>query len=245
MRLRTRPPSNQSGTRSGVASRVICPRTLLWSKHSMSGLYLIGSSRQPPPRAVVWSLPPYDLDAQPQRPGELCDELRLDDPHLAARVEDLGARAGVPALLWATVAVEASRCVTTAGELLDTPAETLIAWLDEAASHPTPSLETLPVCRLLDYAAALMRATPRRPRARIGPLLLGPSQTMLTAWTLASIQAGLRLDEWALNQLARAPACALSWEASAALSGRTLSEWVVAQAARRLRSASTLAQAIG
>jgi hypothetical protein len=49
------------------------------------------------------------LERQPQRPGELCREIRLDVGVHKAVVTAAAAAAGVPVSLWATVAVESQR----------------------------------------------------------------------------------------------------------------------------------------
>jgi len=212
----------------------------------MRGLYLVGSYPGPPPARDSWSLPSYDLTAQPQRPGELCCELRLAERELAAEAEKHAAATGVPTALWATVAVEATRCLTPAAGVLGVPRSTLNGWLDDAAAATDAAKPgRTPGCRLLDYAQALQSARPRPAGARIGPLLLRPSETTLAAWWLAATEASLTLEAWCAACLRTAAPGAMSWEAAAALGGQTIGEWLLAQALRRLRAARTLAHTAG
>jgi predicted HicB family RNase H-like nuclease len=215
----------------------------------MSRLYLVGSGRERgglrPPR---WTPAPFDLERQPQRPGELCREIRLDVGVHEAVVAAAAAAAGVPVSLWATVAVESQRCVGLTSALFSVPDAVVIAALDDAAAeaqaHPGEK-DAVSASRLSDYGRALAQAGAHLPERTLGGMLLRPSLRILTAWSLASEEAGVALEAWASGLLEHPVGQAARWEASAALVGQTLAEWTLIQAARRLRCASTFAQIAG
>jgi hypothetical protein len=128
------------------------------------------------------------------------------DAQLAAGVERKAAHAGVPGPLWATVAVEARRCASATGGLLEVPTVSIAGWLDETATVQCVAGDPSAMpSRPGDYAWALLQRAPRRARTRIGPLLLRASETMLTAWMLASAQTGLAPEQWAAEQLRDPP----------------------------------------
>jgi hypothetical protein len=215
----------------------------------MSGLYLVGSGRERGGlRPRRWTPAPFDLERQPQRPGELCREIRLDIGGHEAIVAAAAAAAGVPVSLWATVAVESQRCVELTSALFSVPDAVLITALDDAVAegqaHPGEQDAVAP-SRLCEYGQALAQAGARTPERALGGVLLRPSLRLLTAWSLASEEAGMALEAWASELLDHPVGEAARWEASAALSGQTLAEWTLVQAARRLRCASTFAQITG
>jgi hypothetical protein len=206
-------------------------------------LYLVGSRRGRGPAAPTrWEAPPYDLDQQPQRPGELCAEIRIANGSAAADVHRRAADVGLPSTLWATLAVESHRTVELTGTLLGLSAPGVRAVLDEqihTGEEPTGT-------RLGDYARALTHAHQRKASFGFGAVLLRPSTTQITAWTLAAAADGVSLEAWVLARLQSTPSNSLQrWEASAAIAGQTLCEWALVQTARRLRPASTLAHAAG
>jgi len=216
----------------------------------MAGLYLVGSAngrRAEVRRGPV--TPPFDLARQPQRPGELCREVRLPAGADQRVTEVRAAAAGVPASLWATLAVESERCVQRSAALFALPDTLVVAALEDAAAEEEPEtvarLADGTPSRLCDYARALLNARSREAAAVVGGVVLRPSLTMLTAWSLASRQAGLKLEAWASSHLSETALEPVRWEGSAALSGQTLAEWTVLQAARRLRSARTRAHSAG
>jgi hypothetical protein len=188
------------------------------------------------------------LERQPQRPGELCREIRLDVGVHEAVVAVAAAAAGVPVSLWATVAVESQRCVGLTSALFSVPDAVVIAALDDAAAkaqaHPGEQ-DAVSASRLCEYGRALARAGAHLPERTLGGVLLRPSLRILTAWSLASEEAGVALEAWASGLLEHPGGEAVRWEASAALVGQTLAEWTLVQAARRLRCASTFAQIAG
>jgi hypothetical protein len=184
--------------------------------------------------------PPYDLARQQQRPGELGREVVLDIGRDSCReIERRAAAAGVPATLWATLAVEATRSAalveTTFGF---TAVETLSAAAAEAAAAGRRS-------RLSDYADALRAATPRDPVAVIAAIAVRPGLASATAWEAEAAAAEVALDVWLVLAIDRAPARFVAWEAAAADEGRSLPEWALVHAARRCRSARTPAQIAG
>jgi hypothetical protein len=210
-----------------------------------AGLYLVGSTRgQRYASATRCKLPPYDLDRQPQRPGELCSELCIDAIQLAAQIHARAARAGLPSSLWSTLAAESRRCVEVATGLLGLSPAEVRGLLDTFTGREQP-LSQPAVSRLGDYAHALLAAQPRTTTPSVGPLLLRPSATQLTAWSLAAARNSVDLDAWILQRLQDTPGNMVGWEAAAALAGQTLLEWTLAQTARRLRPASTPAHSAG
>jgi hypothetical protein len=121
------------------------------------------------------------------------------------------------------------------------------ATLDAAAEEQTYPGEpdAASRSRLSDYGQALVQAGAHSPTHTLGRVLLRPSLRMLTAWSLASGEAGVALKAWASGLLEDPVGEPVRWEASAALTGQTLAEWTLVQTARRLRSARTLAQIAG
>lgn len=188
----------------------------------------------------------FDLERQPQRPGELCREVRLDidqRPIAAA-----AAAAGVPVSLWATVSVETRRCLELTAAVFGVSATAVCAALEDACTEARTGPrepETASASRLGDYGEALLRAVPHQTQRAVGGVLLRPPLRMLAAWSLAAEDAGVELEAWATGMLEAPVGEAARWEACAALAGQTLAEWTLVQTARRLRSASTLAQTAG
>jgi hypothetical protein len=185
---------------------------------------------------------PYDLSLQPQRPGELGCELVLplarDD---AAEIELRASTSGLPAPLWSTLAVEATRSITLVEAALGIPAGVVPEGLSAAAAE-AGRVERR--SRLSDYARALRAAAPRHPAtAALGGIALRPGLPTATAWKAEA--AGMALEAWILKAVAAAPDGFVAWEAAAADEGRSLPEWALVQAARRRRSASTPAQIAG
>ena len=188
----------------------------------------------------VWTPRPFDLFVQPQRPGELCQDLRLVAPaSVLTAVTDDAAAAGVPPGLWLTVAIEATRAVELAAEVLQVSRDLVVDQLNAASVHADG---VAPVrTRLTDYAFALRSTKPSPPIRALGTLLARPSITALTAWSRSAEKAGVSLQEWALAAVQAAPRQALDWEVCSAEAGQTLAEWTLVQAARRRRSASSAA----
>jgi len=171
------------------------------------------------------------LDERSRRPGLAHEELTLElDRELAARVTAQAASDGVPAPLWAVIAIESERArlATVTGH----PQEELSRRLDWIARrHREPPRET----RLAAYAAALRRASdPTDLGALRPPLALLVPYHSLVAWEIAAEDAGAPLEEWARNQLGVAGRGRSLWEAAAAEAGQMLAEWVAVHAARAM-----------
>jgi hypothetical protein len=215
----------------------------------MNRLYLVGSGRERGGlRPRRWTPAPFDLERQPQRPGELCREVRLDIGDHEAVVATAAAAAGVPVSLWATVAVESQRCVELMSVLFAAPDAVLITALNDAAAEAQAhrgKQDAVAPSRLCEYGQALAQANAYLPERTLGGVLLRPSLRVLTAWSLASTEAGVALEAWASELLKDTVGEVVRWEASAALVGQTLAEWTLVQAARRLRCASAFAQIAG
>jgi hypothetical protein len=146
--------------------------------------------------------------------------------------------------LWATVAVESRRCVDLASRTFAASSAAVTAWLQDAAAiAEEPGMAS--VSRLCQYGRALLQASPAARERSVGGVLLRPPLRMLTAWSLAAEEDGVELEAWTTGMLEAPVGEPVRWEASAALAGQTLAEWALVQAARRLRSASTLAQTAG
>jgi hypothetical protein len=193
------------------------------------------------PRTARWIPPPFDLFAQPQRPGELCEEVPLGvAASVRFAVDERAAAAGIPCVLWTSLAIEARRAATATAQTLGLSYDSVVDQLNAAAEDPGDRRGVR--TRLTDYALALRSAQPRPPTQAIGPLLARPSVTVITAWSDSARREGLALEDWALATLVDAPGDALLWEAGAAEAGQTLLEWALIQAARRRRAASSAAQ---
>lgn len=215
-------------------------------KRDYPRLILVGSSTRikAAPAATGWTPRPYDLCLQPQRPGELCEELVLEaGTEATAKAEADAAQAGVPIVLWNTVAVEAARAATAVAEVTAMTRDDATARLDLAAADAvTVVLADARVrTRLTDYAVALLRAAPRLPTPLLGALAARPSLRVFTAWSRAATAAGEDVNLWALRLLEASPRGATVWEAAAAASGESMLEWALDQAARCRRSSSTAA----
>jgi predicted HicB family RNase H-like nuclease len=196
-----------------------------------------GPSAQNPPDSRAGEARPVNLARQPQRPGELCEELRIDMGRVAAAaLENCAAAAGLPNPLWTTLAIEARRCLALAAMEFGIDARLL----DDAASERRGGWG-----RLADYANALRAATPRAATPVHGTIVARPSVLMDSAWRRCAAAAEISLEQWAIRQLrAPAPAGLVEWEAAAAEGGHSLSEWTLVQAARASRSESTSAHSL-
>jgi hypothetical protein len=214
----------------------------------MNHLYLVESPQSPRRKGQTarrWSAAPYDLARQPQRPGELCSEIRLTTPAPDPTMAQRARASGLPIVLWATLAVECQRVLELVIRSFELPPALALQTLDAASAKPPLTIKDRSSgsgSRLSDYARALLNARPLSASVELGPVMLRVSTTMITAWMLACEQAGESLEDWASEQLTRPPRELVRWESSAAAGGQTLAEWALLQAARRLRCASTLAQ---
>lgn len=165
------------------------------------------------------------------------------DPDDAEMIEGRAASSGLPATLWATKAIEATRSVNLVEAALSLSSADIHELLSAAAADKP---WTQRWSRLNDYAHALRVATPR-PAASIGlrRIALNPGLASATAWNSEAHAAGISFETWLRNAIATAPSGFVPWEAAAADAGRCLAEWALVQAARRRRSASTPAQTAG
>jgi hypothetical protein len=160
----------------------------------------------------------------------------------AADIERRAAIAGLPATLWSTLAVEATRSIILAAAVLGLRATVVYDTLSTAAAEASQAARR---SRLSDYARALRAATPREPATTVGGIALRPGLASMTAWQTEAAAAGVVLKAWVLHAIAVAPDGFVDWEAAAADEGRSLPEWALVQAMRRRRSASTSAQIAG
>jgi hypothetical protein len=160
----------------------------------------------------------------------------------AAEIECRAAIAGLPAMLWSTLAVEATRSITLAVAVLGVRATVVYDTLSAAVAEASHAARR---SRLSDYARALRAATPRDPAATVGGIAARPGLASMTAWQTEAEAAGVVLEAWVLQAIAAAPDGFVAWEAAAADEGRSLPEWALVQAMRRRRSASTPAQIAG
>ncbi len=160
----------------------------------------------------------------------------------AAEIERRAAVAGLPAVLWATLAVEATRSTTLVVSVFSLPDVVVGEVLSTAAAE---ALAAKRQSRLSEYANALRAAVPRPQAGVAGGFALRPGLVSATAWEAEAERTGLTPNAWALRAIAESPEGFVAWEAAAADEGRSLPEWALVQAARRRRSASTPAQITG
>jgi hypothetical protein len=161
----------------------------------------------------------------------------------AETFESRAASAGLPASLWATTAIEATRSI----KLVETSLSLPITEIHELLSIAATSRQGMQRrSRLNDYAHALRLAAPRPPAATgLRGIALNPGLASATAWKSEADAVGVSLEAWLKSAIVAAPDGFVAWEAAAADEGRSLSEWALVQAARRRRSASTPAQTAG
>jgi hypothetical protein len=208
----------------------------------MPRLYLIQPTQPRRGTPPSWAPRPYNLQRQPQRPGELSAEIRIASAPSNTDVATAAARAGLPESLWATLAVESRRVVAYVAETFEANTGAVTTLLDNASNRHAPAGDATSRSRLAAYAAALSAAQSNDATSAIGPILLRPSATMLSAWNIAADRDRVNVDSWAQQHLEHHSGTFIAWETAAAFSGQTLAEWALAHAARRLRSRSTAPQ---
>jgi hypothetical protein len=183
----------------------------------------------------VYRARPFDLDAQPLRPGVAHDELVIVlDERLAEAVERAAAADGLPTSFWASIVIESERALTTVSDDLGFDNDTLAKGLDAAACRPRFASPAYRGRRLVRYALALRHRAPRRATLPKLRLSLAVAQHTLIAWELTAQTESRLVADWARDRVAATPGRRALWEAAAAESGQTLAEWVGVQAARRV-----------
>ncbi len=156
--------------------------------------------------------------------------VRLDDG-TARHVERMAAGAGVPAELWASVAIEAARAVGSVARALGMSCATVARLIDEVELPTMGSDQS----EIGFYALDLAARQPRPARAARRDLTLAVPTHMLLSWRLAAKAADETTELWALRQLSSRPPTRIHWEASAAGAGLSLGEFVTVQAASARR----------
>jgi hypothetical protein len=187
----------------------------------------------------------HDLDAQPQRPGELTVTVVVALERAARRSVAWGAASErLPADLWLTIAIEAQRCLSLASELIGVPAEQLADELDRTAAQSKETGDGHPaLARLRAYAEALREGRGADAETVVpASLPLNPGVHVAAAWAAQAGRMGATVEQWASDASNSLPPGRAAWEAASAAEGQPLAEWTLAQAARRWRSASTSAQ---
>jgi uncharacterized protein (DUF1778 family) len=189
-------------------------------------------------------LPRHDVDAQPQRPGELCELMYVDlGTSERDRVEVSAAKVGVPSQLWLTVAIEAARSLLQIAATVEVQPVDFAQALDEGAATLGPVQDGEAQSRLTAYARALLSAEPRSGARRIGRLSVRPALAVSVKWSAAAARSHQGLDSWLEDQAVQVKDARLNWEAAAASRGESLTEWM-AQAALRRRRSSVLDQTL-
>lgn len=183
--------------------------------------------------------PPFSLEAQPQRPGELAELIDVNlTPAEIARVAAAAAQAGLPLTLWLYIAVEAERALAEVASVLELEPDELIAAFDAAVQSCSPrGPRHVFTRRLDDYAGALVDTKPATLPAPERLSVRVPHR-IAAGWAHAAAAAGRPFDCWLTTMIAAATGRE-HWEAAAAADGQTLAEWVWLQAARCARSRST------
>ena len=184
---------------------------------------------------------PYQLARQPQRPGELCEEVVLSlGAKRAEAFEARAAAAGLPAALWLTLAIETQRCLRVLSCALGDDPLTVSRQM-QCEHAPRVDAHT----RLADYATALRAARPRPSTAVTSRLAARPSLSLLAGWRSEAARANTSVESWAIDQLTNPlPERFVEWEADAAIAGHSLLAWMLLQAACAMRASSTAAQPI-
>ncbi|HEY3462812.1 MAG TPA: hypothetical protein VGK62_05085 [Gaiellaceae bacterium] len=182
---------------------------------------------------------PFSLEHQPQRPGEICESVRLDWPQEQLDVaRGTAAAARLPVALWLTITIESERALACVTAELDVERERIVATADGAASgRQTPAIRPPAARRLGEYGSALRTGHQRFAESERRAPILRVSHAVLASWSLAAAAAGRSLEEWIL--LCELVSGRQLWEAAAAENGQQLEGWLLVQAARVARSRST------
>lgn len=189
--------------------------------------------------------PSFSLQAQPQRPGELCESLSIELPPEALSHAERHARAaGLPLALWLAITVEAERALAAAASTAGVEAQDLARAADTAARavrrYDVGPAETR---RLASYAAELrVGAHDGTATAAKTSVALRLSHLSLARWALSAADANVSLGEWAVG-LPLVPGRE-RWEAAAAEAAQPLGEWLLTQATRLARSISAAPQPV-
>jgi hypothetical protein len=196
--------------------------------------------------AIDFTSPSHPLRLQPQRPGQLCSQLRLAVADQTVKRIEAGAQAaGIPKSLFATLAIDSARHVTATSEMLGIAPLELATTLDAAAAENQAAqlLATGSLGKFRQYAAALRRGEdPDDPATQQGgPLVAIVSEETIAGWTISAINSGMALADWAGVQLTQASLTPHLWEAAAAHVAQSLQAWILDQAASSSRSATTSA----
>jgi hypothetical protein len=210
----------------------------------MSSTLKLVSTGPSPPRP--FEVPPFSLQTQPQRPGDLCESVVVDFPTpVLAAARRYADEAAIPLPLWLTIAVEAERALQAAVAATGVDTVVLANTADRVASQrarydiPPPQAR-----RLASYAGALRvgdSAVAAAGAANATRVVLRVSHLTAATWSLAAARTGRSLEAW-VTSVALVPGREL-WEATAAASGLLLSEWLLLQAARLARSTSAVPHA--
>lgn len=187
--------------------------------------------------------PAFSLEAQPQRPGELCESLSIKLPPAVFSDANCHARAArLPLALWLVITIEAERALGAAASAAGVQPEDLALAADTAArSVRRYDLGPAETRRLASYATALRVGTSDSASTVTKTnVTLRLSHLLLARWALAAAAAELSLGEWAAG-LSLVPGRE-RWEAAAAEDAQPLGEWLLTQAARLARSISAAPQ---
>jgi hypothetical protein len=191
---------------------------------SMKPTLRVLSGEQLGRQAVSAKLP--TLESQPFRPGEVPQLLVVDlDQALAERLQEEAAELGLPRELWLRVAVEVSRLLRRAAELLGVLPNEVVRHVESRSQAPT--LTTMEAARFDAYAKQIREgARPRRPRVPVSRLSIPIPENMVTAWSIDAAAEALTLQEFVNARALEAPRAAASWEALSAERGQSLGEWI-------------------
>ncbi len=175
----------------------------------------------------------FDLKVQPLRPGIAHEylELRLGADTVEA-VEKVALGIGVPAELWAAIAIESERALRAAAEASNVARGRLAVALDTASAEPRPTLPAQRGRRLAAYARMLRRPDASTLPAGMHRLSVAVAYHTMSAWEFDAARTGASVASWASALLAAMPEGRLQWEAAAAEAGQTLGEWSALHAAR-------------
>jgi len=202
----------------------------------------------PPERSAPEFAPArFDLRVQPTRPGVAYEPLPITPrAETLATLSCVCALEGLPAESWAALAIETSRALILACELINIRAGELARILDRAAAAPRcERVPAGPGGLLVAYARALRAAPPRRADSACSQMILPVPYVAVVAWQRAAAASGAAVGDWAVSMLEHLAAGRVAWEAAAAEGGQTLCEWVLTQAASCCSRSSAAAHSAG
>ncbi|HWT95391.1 MAG TPA: hypothetical protein VN238_20510 [Solirubrobacteraceae bacterium] len=188
------------------------------------------------PTIDAFASEPFDLRAQPLRPGVAHEAVILaPGPNVRAAIAEAGPVRG-PFELWLTIAVEAARSVDEASRALRVAPAELRRALDAAAAVRPDSVLGRGR-RLAAYARELRASGPAPTPPSTSPIHLAVPYVTAVAWERDAARTQQKLDAWIVDRLReRRQSDTTLWEAAAAEAGQMLSEWCLSQAARRASS---------